>query len=105
MVVVGCITRLTHSGLSIADWSVMGTFPPMSEESWNVHFSKYQESPEYKIINSGMTLDQFKNIFWWEWIHRFIARALLGGTFIVGFLYFLIVKKISRKLLSKFLIL
>jgi cytochrome c oxidase assembly protein subunit 15 len=104
MVVVGCITRLTHSGLSITDWSVMGTLPPMSEESWNQHFSKYQESPEFLQINSDMTLAEFKNIFWWEWTHRFIGR-LIGLVFFGGFVYFLIRKKLNRELLIKSLIL
>jgi len=104
MVVIGCITRLTHSGLSITDWSVMGTLPPLSDESWNYHFSKYQQSPEYNIINSGMTLGEFKNIFWWEWTHRFIGR-LIGLVFIGGFAWFLIRKKLDRKLLVKCVIL
>lgn len=104
MVVVGCITRLTHSGLSITDWSVMGTMPPLSEQSWNEHFSKYQESPEYKIINSGMTLSEFKNIFWWEWSHRFIGR-MIGLVFFAGFAYFLMKKKFTKKLVIKSIIL
>jgi len=104
MVVVGCITRLTHSGLSITDWSVMGTMPPLSDQSWNEHFSKYQESPEYKIINSGMSLNEFKNIFWWEWSHRFIGR-MIGLVFFAGFAYFLIRKKFTKKLLTKSIIL
>jgi len=104
MVVVGCITRLTHSGLSITDWSVMGTLPPLSEESWNTHFAKYQQSPEYKIINSGMSLDEFKSIFWWQWTHRFIGR-MIGLVFFAGFAWFLIRKKLDRKLLIKCIIL
>lgn len=82
----------------------MGTMPPLSEESWNAHFSKYQESPEYKIINSGMTLDQFKNIFWWEWTHRMIGRTI-GLVFFAGFGYFLLGKKLNKKLLVKCIIL
>src|ERR1700751_1767646 len=104
MVVIGCITRLTHSGLSITDWSVMGTMPPLNEQSWNEHFSKYQESPEFKIINSDMKLDEFKNIFWWEWSHRFIGR-IIGFVFFAGFLYFLIKKKFTKQLLTKSIIL
>jgi cytochrome c oxidase assembly protein subunit 15 len=104
MVVVGCITRLTHSGLSITDWSVMGTMPPMSEQSWNEHFSKYQESPEFRIVNSDMQLDEFKNIFWWEWTHRMIGRTI-GLVFFAGFAYFLIRKKFTKKLLAKAVIL
>ncbi len=104
MVVVGCITRLTHSGLSITDWSVMGTMPPLSEQSWNEHFSKYQESPEFKVVNVDMTLPHFKNIFWWEWSHRMIGR-MIGMVFFLGFTYFLIRKKFSKKLLIKSIIL
>src|SRR5665213_3242369 len=104
MLVIGCITRLTHSGLSITDWSVMGTLPPLNESSWMEHFSKYQQSPEFKIINSAMGLDEFKNIFWWEWSHRMIGR-LIGFIFFGGFLYFLITKKFTRKLLIRSIIL
>lgn len=104
MVVVGCITRITHSGLSITDWSVMGTMPPLSEESWNAHFDKYRESPEYKIINSGMALAEFKNIFWWEWTHRMIGRTI-GLVFFGGFGFFLLKKKLNKSLLIKCIIL
>lgn len=104
MVVVGCITRLTHSGLSITDWSVMGTMPPLSDESWSEHFGRYQLSPEYRIINSGMTLDEFKNIFWWEWTHRMLGR-MIGLVFFAGFMWFLIRRKLDRRLLIKCLVL
>ncbi|HEX7414721.1 MAG TPA: COX15/CtaA family protein [Bacteroidia bacterium] len=104
MLVVGCITRLTHSGLSITDWSVMGTMPPLNEQSWMDHFTKYQQSPEFKIINSSMALSEFKNIFWWEWSHRMIGR-LIGFVFFGGFIYFLITKKFTKKLLVRSLIL
>ena len=97
MVVVGCMTRLTHSGLSITDWSVMGTMPPLNDQSWNEHFSKYKESPEFQIINSDMTLAHFKNIFWWEWSHRMIGR-MIGLVFFAGFVYFLTTKKFNKKL-------
>ena len=104
MLVIGCITRLTHSGLSITDWSVMGTMPPLNDLSWTEHFSKYQQSPEFKIINSAMTLDEFKNIFWWEWSHRMTGR-LIGFIFFGGFLYFLFTKKFTKKLLFRSIIL
>jgi cytochrome c oxidase assembly protein subunit 15 len=104
MLVVGCITRLTHSGLSITDWSVMGTMPPLSETSWMEHFTKYQQSPEFTIINSEMKLDEFKNIFWWEWSHRMIGR-LIGFIFFGGFVYFLLTKKFTKKLLIRSIIL
>ncbi len=100
MVVVGCITRLTHSGLSITDWSVMGTMPPLSEQSWNEHFSRYQASPEFKIINSEMQLAEFKNIFWWEWSHRMIGR-MIGLVFFAGFAFLLVKKKLTKSLIVK----
>jgi len=104
MLVIGCITRLTHSGLSITDWSIMGTLPPLSETAWMEHFSNYQQSPEFKIINSSMTLSEFKNIFWWEWSHRMIGR-LIGFVFFGGFVYFIITKKFTKKLLIRSIIL
>ena len=104
MLVVGCITRLTHSGLSITDWSVMGTMPPLNQQSWLDHFSKYQQSPEFKIINSTMTLYEFKNIFWWEWTHRFIGR-LIGFIFFAGFIYFIATKKFTKMILIRSIIL
>lgn len=82
----------------------MGTMPPLSDESWNAHFNKYQESPEYKIINNGMQLEDFKSIFWWEWTHRFIGR-MIGLVFFGGFAWFLFRKKLDRKLLIKCIIL
>lgn len=100
MVVVGSITRLTHSGLSITDWSVMGSLPPMSEQSWQEHFEKYQQSPEYRIKNFGMSLEEFKSIFWWEYIHRFIGR-LIGVVFILGFIFLHIKKQIPKGFYSK----
>ncbi len=104
MVVVGCITRLTHSGLSINDWSVMGSLPPMSDESWNEHFTKYQKSPEFQNVNFEMKLDEFKRIFFWEYIHRMIGR-FIGFVFIGGFGWFLIRKRIDKRLMIKLLIL
>ena len=102
MVVVGCLTRLTHSGLSITDWSFMGSLPPLSADAWQAHFSKYQLSPEFMFKNSTMSLEEFKSIFWWEYIHRFIGRSI-GLVFIVGF--FLLRKKIPKNLYPKLFIL
>jgi len=104
MLVVGCITRLTHSGLSITDWSVMGVVPPLNEQSWMDHFTRYQQSPEFKIINSSMQLDEYKNIFWWEWTHRFIGM-FTGLVFGAGFVYFFVTKKFTPKILFRSLIL
>lgn len=104
MVVVGCITRLTHSGLSITDWSVMGSIPPMSPEAWQEHFARYRQSPEYQLVNAGMTLEEFKSIFFWEYLHRFIGRTI-GAVFIIGFTWFLYRKKITKALLPKMMVL
>ncbi|MBL4753422.1 MAG: COX15/CtaA family protein [Flavobacteriales bacterium] len=89
MVIVGGITRLTHSGLSMVEWKlIMGTIPPLSEADWQDTFAKYQAFPEYEQINSEFTLEDFKGIFWWEYLHRMIGR-LLGLVFIFPFLFFL----------------
>ena len=98
MIVVGGLTRLTDSGLSIVDWKpMMGTIPPLTHLSWVEVFNKYKLSPEFKIVNSSMTLNEFKYIFWWEWFHRFFAR-FIGIVFILPFLYFWLKNNISKKL-------
>jgi cytochrome c oxidase assembly protein subunit 15 len=87
--VVGGATRLTESGLSIVEWKpVTGVVPPLSEEAWQAEFAKYREIPQYRELNRGMSLDQFKTIYWWEWSHRLLAR-LVGAAFLLPFLYFL----------------
>ena len=97
MVVVGGITRLTGSGLSMTDWHlVTDTFPPMNETAWNQAFEEYKKFPEYQKINSHFTIDDYKFIYFWEWFHRFIAR-ILGFVFIIPFIYFLIKKKIDKR--------
>ena len=104
MVVIGGITRLTGSGLSITEWKVItGTFPPLNEIQWQEEFSKYQQSPQFQLINSGFGIEDFKNIYWWEYLHRLIGR-LLGMVFIIPFFYFLIKKQISKQLLPKLII-
>jgi heme a synthase len=100
MVVVGCLTRLTHSGLSITDWSFMGSMPPFTEQQWMERFAKYQESPEFQKVNYMMTLKDFKPIFLWEYIHRLIGRLMMY-VFAIGFIYFLIKKKITRNMWPK----
>lgn len=88
-VVVGGITRLTGSGLSITKWEVVsGTLPPMNADQWNDEFDLYKQTPQYQEINEGMTMSQFKFIYFWEYIHRFWAR-LMGFVFIIPFLIFL----------------
>ncbi len=88
MVVVGGITRLTESGLSITEWKpVTGTLPPLSEADWQDAFHKYQQTPEYQQINRGMGLDDFRFIFFWEWSHRLLGR-LIGTAFALPLLWF-----------------
>src|SRR5262245_58466776 len=87
-VMLGAITRLTGSGLSIMEWSpLMGAIPPMSEAEWHRVFGLYQQIAEYKLVNAGMALDEFKSIFWWEYFHRLWGR-LIGVVFAVPFLWF-----------------
>ena len=89
MVLVGGATRLTESGLSITEWQpVTGALPPLSEGQWQAEFEKYQAIPQYRELNRGMTLAQFKTIFWWEWAHRLLGR-LIGAAFFFPFLWFL----------------
>lgn len=105
MVIVGGITRLTQSGLSMVDWNLlMGAIPPMSPEAWDQVFEAYKQSPEFKIVNSSFTVDDFRSIFWWEYIHRMLGR-LIGLVFVIPFVIFLIQKRISRQLLPKLLFL
>lgn len=107
MVVVGGITRLTGSGLSMTDWHlVTDTFPPMTEAAWQQAFDAYKQFPEYKLINvhNNFQLADYKFIYFWEWFHRFIAR-ILGLVFIIPFFYFLIKKKLNPETLKKCLIL
>src|SRR5712672_1984592 len=89
MVLVGGATRLTESGLSITEWQpVTGTLPPMSEAAWTAAFDKYKAIPQYQQVNRGMSLAEFKTIFWWEWAHRLLGR-LIGAAFLLPFLGFL----------------
>jgi len=86
---VGGATRLTDSGLSITEWKpVTGVLPPFSETQWQAEFDKYKTIPQYHHINRGMTLPEFKTIFWWEWGHRILGRAI-GAVFLLPFLFFL----------------
>ena len=88
MIVVGGLTRLTDSGLSITKWELFaGIFPPLSDNKWFEYFEQYKQIPEYKIQNYSMSLNEFKIIFWWEWAHRFLGR-LIGISFIVPLIYF-----------------
>jgi cytochrome c oxidase assembly protein subunit 15 len=101
MVSVGGATRLTGSGLSITEWQpIMGVLPPLSDDDWRDVFDKYRQIPQYQYVNQGMSLDAFKRIFWWEWIHRFLAR-LVGVVFLVPFVYFLATGRIAHSLIPK----
>ncbi|MGE0062560.1 MAG: COX15/CtaA family protein [Xanthobacteraceae bacterium] len=87
--VVGGATRLTESGLSITEWKpVTGVLPPLTETAWQDEFTKYRAIPQYQQINRGMSLDEFKTIYWWEWSHRLLARST-GAVFLLPFLFFL----------------
>lgn len=98
MVVVGGITRLTHSGLSIVEWQpLIGAIPPMNDAEWQAEFAKYQRTPEFIQRNFDMTVEGFKGIFWWEYIHRLLGR-LIGAAFLLPFLYFLATRRIDRPL-------
>ncbi|XP_020264303.1 cytochrome c oxidase assembly protein COX15 isoform X1 [Asparagus officinalis] len=97
MVVLGGITRLTRSGLSMTDWKFTGGLPPLTEEEWLLEFEKYQQSPEYKRVNKGMSLGDFKFIFWMEYAHRMWGRGL-GLMFALPFSYFLAKGFITRQL-------
>ena len=87
--IVGGATRLTESGLSIVEWKpVTGALPPLTEAQWAAEFDKYKQIPQYRELNRGMTLSQFKTIFWWEWAHRMLGR-IIGAVFLLPFLFFL----------------
>jgi len=93
MIAVGGLTRLTDSGLSITEWRpVTGALPPMNEADWQEEFSKYRTIPQYELVNKGMTLDEFKSIYWWEWGHRQLGRAI-GLVWALGFFGLLALRK------------
>jgi heme a synthase len=103
MILVGGATRLTESGLSITEWKpVMGAIPPLTDTDWHEAFEAYKQIPQYAELNRGMSLDQFKTIYWWEWTHRFLGR-LIGLVFLVPFIAFWIAGYIPRALLPRLL--
>lgn len=105
MVIIGGVTRLTHSGLSMVNWNLfMGVIPPLNEFQWQETFELYKQSPEFKKINFNYTLSDFKSIFFWEYLHRLIGR-FLGLVFIIPFIYFLIKKRLSKKLILQSIVL
>ncbi|MBL8652930.1 MAG: COX15/CtaA family protein, partial [Alphaproteobacteria bacterium] len=101
MVVIGGITRLTESGLSIVEWRpVAGALPPLTDVEWQRAFDQYRQIDQYKLLNAGMTLAEFKTIFFWEWFHRLWGR-LIGLVFALPFLWFLWTGAVRGKLALK----
>jgi cytochrome c oxidase assembly protein subunit 15 len=104
-VLLGGITRLTGSGLSITEWKpIMGALPPMNDHQWNEAFDKYKQIAQYKYLNSSFTLGDFKSIFFWEWFHRLWAR-LIGVVFIIPFIIFLVQRRFKREMIKPMIIL
>jgi heme a synthase len=103
MVVVGGITRLTHSGLSMAKWKISSVIPPHTDEEWQADFNDYKQTPEYKQINSYFTIEDYKHIYWWEFIHRLIGR-MIGMVFLIPFIFFVFKGWMKGKLLIKCLV-
>jgi len=98
MVILGGVTRLTGSGLSMVEWDpIFGIVPPLNQQEWEAVFAKYRESPEYLKVNAGMGLSGFKSIYWFEYSHRVLGRSI-GTVFLIPFLYFLIRGKLNRQL-------
>ena len=103
MIIVGGLTRLTDSGLSITEWELFsGSLPPLTSNDWQNYFHLYKQIPEFKLQNYSMTLDEFKVIFWWEWIHRFLGR-IIGLSCLIPLIYFSFKIKV-KKLLSFYII-
>src|SRR5579871_316729 len=104
-ILLGGITRLTGSGLSITEWNVVtGALPPLSQEQWLTEFDKYKHTPQFILLHADFTLHDFKFIFFWEWFHRFWAR-LVGVVFIVGLAWLLWKRKIRARVVQPLIIL
>ncbi|NNJ75143.1 MAG: heme A synthase [Anderseniella sp.] len=105
MVIVGGATRLTDSGLSITEWKpLLGAIPPLNETDWLAALDKYRQIPEYQLINKGMSLAEFKFIYWWEWGHRFLGRAI-GMVFFVPFVFFWLTGRLHKSQVPRLLVL
>jgi cytochrome c oxidase assembly protein subunit 15 len=101
MVILGGVTRLTGSGLSMVEWDpIFGVVPPLDQQAWEEVFAKYQQSPEYRKINVGMDLDGFKSIYWFEFSHRILGRSI-GAVFLIPFLYFMFRRKLAASLVPR----
>lgn len=104
-ILLGGITRLTGSGLSITEWNVItGAFPPLNNHQWMIEFEKYRQTPQYQLLNTDFTISDFKFIFFWEWFHRFWAR-LLGVVFVIPFIVFLVQRKFKPAMVKPLIIL
>lgn len=104
MAVIGAITRLTESGLSMVEWRpLIGTLPPLSDAEWQRVFDLYRQTPEYRLVNAGMSLEAFREIFFWEWLHRLWGR-LIGIVFAVPFLWLWLTGRIPRPLMPRLLV-
>ena len=104
-ILLGGVTRLTGSGLSITEWNVItGTLPPLNEQKWIEEFNKYKQTTQFLLINSDFTLQDFKSIFFWEWFHRFWAR-LIGVVFAIPFIIFLVQKRFKEEMIKPLIIL
>jgi len=104
-VLLGGITRLTESGLSITEWKpITGTLPPLNDAAWQAEFDKYKVTDQFKYVHQDFSLHEFKFIFFWEWFHRSWAR-LMGLVFLVGFIYFLVKKKLNKEMVRPMIIL
>ncbi len=100
IIIVGGLTRLTNSGLSITEWELFkGVLPPLSVDSWNIYFEEYKKIPQYKLLNYNMSLNEFKTIFYWEYFHRILAR-IIGLFFLLPLIYFYFSGKIEIKYLK-----
>lgn len=104
MVVLGGVTRLTRSGLSMVEWApIMGVVPPITEAQWQETFDKYRQFPEYQKINKGMSVHEFKSIFWFEYSHRLLGR-IIGLAFLIPFIFFVVRKQIEKQDVPKYLL-
>ncbi len=100
IIIIGGLTRLTNSGLSITKWELFeGILPPLSDYSWSLYFEQYKQIPQYKLLNFNMSLDEFKIIFYWEYFHRFLAR-IIGLFFLIPLIFFYFSQKIKNEHLS-----
>lgn len=100
IIIVGGLTRLTNSGLSITEWELFkGIFPPLNQNSWEIYFNEYKKIPQFKLLNYDMNIEEFKIIFYWEYFHRILAR-MIGLFFLIPFIFFYFSRKIEKKYIN-----